>query len=847
MARSLGSRLVPLVTVSLAAALCVAPSAAAPPPDPVAARAAALPDVAPTPQHVARVGDDIPVAGRVLVVVGPETDAPARTTLVELLRDHGADRVDVVTTPPGQAALTVHLGGATRPDVVDALGGTAVPREAEGYAVRASARSGRLGAVALAGRDAAGQYYAVQTLRQLFVRTGDDWKISGAEVRDWPEMPLRGSIEGFYGQPWSHQERMDQMAFYGDVKANTYIYAPKDDPYHRERWREPYPADKLDELAELVDQAAAHHVRFTFALSPGNSMCFSGADDRAALLEKFEAMYGIGVRAFSIPLDDISLQFNCAEDQARYGTASQATVGQAQAELLTYVQREFVETHEGVQPLQTVPTQYGDLSETPYKQSWRTHLDPAVVVMWTGTDVVPPEITVEQAERISQLFGREVFVWDNYPVNDFGQTAGRLLLAPYDKREPGLSDHLAGIVSNPMNQAYASKLAMFTMFDFSWNDRGFDRPVSAHLAADYLAGGDPRVTRAVETFVDLNHAAPTFGCALWQPQSPRLDQRLQQFWSEWETSRSGAVAALRPTAQEIEDAPALIRGGVEPGFVADAEPHLEATTLWGGAMQAALDVLAAVTADDRAAAQAARDRMERLAREAGAIRSLPGKNSNEGPVKIADGVLDSFLADVAAEHDRYLGLEPQGKFSWWSGNDQNWADVRLARTLEVPGGSTDARFWMRNDYVMEKDWDFGFVEVSTDGGSTWTELKVYSQSGDEVSTPDGYPDPFGRLRDYGGKKYGLTGTTGGWARHYVDLTPYAGETIGIRLRLATDGGWLERGWFADDFSLTADGTTVWSDDVESGNAGWTSTAGTWTNTTGDGWRVVEGPPSTCPR
>ena len=54
-------------------------------------------------------------------------------------------------------------------------------------------------------------------------------------VIDWPAMRLRGAIEGFYGSPWTHEERMHQLAFYGDVKMNTYIYAPKDDPYHRER------------------------------------------------------------------------------------------------------------------------------------------------------------------------------------------------------------------------------------------------------------------------------------------------------------------------------------------------------------------------------------------------------------------------------------------------------------------------------------------------------------------------------------------------------------------------------------------------------------------------------------
>ncbi|MFE5025785.1 beta-N-acetylglucosaminidase domain-containing protein [Streptomyces sp. NPDC056656] len=132
-------------------------------------------------------------------------------------------------------------------------------------------------------------------------------------------------------------------------------------------------------------------------------------------------------------------------------------------------------THDGANPLQMVPTEYGDLTDTAYKQEIRGNLDKNIEVMWTGTDVVPPEITNDQAQKASELFGRKVFVWDNYPVNDFGRTSGRLLLAPYDKREPGLSEHLSGLVSNPMNQEAAGKLAVFAMSDFSWNDRGYDR------------------------------------------------------------------------------------------------------------------------------------------------------------------------------------------------------------------------------------------------------------------------------------------------------------------------------------------------------------------------------------
>jgi immune inhibitor A len=96
------------------------------------------------------------------------------------------------------------------------------------------------------------------------------------------------------------------------------------------------------------------------------------------------------------------------------------------------------------------------------------------------------------------------------------------------------------------------------------------------------------------------------------------------------------------------------------------------------------------------------------------------------------------------------------------------------------------------------------------------------------------------MGDYGGKQYGLTGHTDGWEHHYVDMTPFAGQTVQVRLRYASDAAFLERGWFADDFSLTNGTETVWSDDVESGQGDWTLTPGTWTDTTGAGWRIDSG-------
>jgi len=592
---------------------------------PPAAADGALPAVSPTPQQISRTSADVPLPSSVALVTDAGTDPAAKELLTSSLRDHG------VTA--GGHGLVIRLGSTGRD----------VPEQAEGYALSVS-RAG----ITIGGRDGAGQYYGVQTLRQLFVHTGRGWAVRGATVRDWPNMALRGSIEGFYGPPWTTEDRLRQIAFLGEVKANTYIYSAKDDTYLRARWRDPYPDGELATLGQLVRSANAHHVEFTYALSPGVSICFSSAADVAAVEAKFQAVHDLGVRSFSLPFDDISYtKWNCDGDQAAFGAPGQSAAGTAQVSLLNAITEKFVKTHDGVRPLQTVPTEYSDLKDSPYKTELREHLDPSVVVQWTGTDVVPPSVTTAEAAQVSTVYGRKVFLWDNYPVNDYEQSAGRLLLAPYAQREAGLSRYLNGIVANPMNQEAASEVAEFGAADFAWNDAGYSPQRSWPRALARLAGGDPRATAALTVFADLEHLAPTFGPTPWQPQAPVLAAKIAEFRARWDAGDRRALGDLRAYAVRIRDAAGVIRGGRVPSaFVAEAGPWLDATALWGGAMVTRLDALAAATRGDHGQARRLTAVADDLVTRAQAVKT---GNTNRWGVRQAlagDGVLDTFLARI---------------------------------------------------------------------------------------------------------------------------------------------------------------------------------------------------------
>ena len=446
-------------------------------------------------------------------------------------------------------------------------------------------------------------------------------------------------------------DRTKHLDFLATVKANTYVYSPKDDPYARDRWRDAYPAATLAALGQLAATARRNHVDFVYAISPGPTVCFADPVDASALERKFDALRGIGVTSFYVALDDIEYtKWNCDKDKSVFGPSGAKAAGVAQARLLNGVQTYLTRKDPAARPLIMVPTEYYDAKESPYKAALREYLDPRIVVQWTGTDVFPPAISIPDAKAATKAFGRKTLLWDNYPVNDYAQTTGRLLLAPYARREAGLSSELTGILSNPMNQEAPSRVAVTGVAAFAWNDKGYDADRTWRAAARDIAGGDALATAALLTFFDTQHIAPTFGTQPWQEQAPRLKATLDRVRTAIAdgdaAARSGAIADLNQCADEIANAPDIIRSGtVDPGFATQSRPWLDAMQQWGRALKLTAAGLDAASQGSSAALRYFRD-AERLAAVAAAVQSIPGATRFDGPIKIADGVLDRFIADA---------------------------------------------------------------------------------------------------------------------------------------------------------------------------------------------------------
>jgi hyaluronoglucosaminidase len=284
---------------------------------------------------------------------------------------------------------------------------------------------------------------------------------------------IRGVIEGFYGPPWSHHERIDLIAFCGAEGLDTWVHAPKDDRYHRARWADPYPAAELERLGELVAAAKEHGVDFTYAIAPGLSICHASDEHFTQLIAKCEQVREVGVATVQLLWDDLEHALTCAEDRQRYG-GEESPVAAAQADLSNRFARELDQPG----PLVVCPTAYAGTEDSPYRRTFGRLLAPETAVYWTGPEVVSIAITREELDVAAARFGgRQLVLWDNYPVNDFDPA--RLFLGPLRGRDPRLFDGaLAGWVANAMLQAVPSKLPLATVADFVRDPHAYD-PLSS--------------------------------------------------------------------------------------------------------------------------------------------------------------------------------------------------------------------------------------------------------------------------------------------------------------------------------------------------------------------------------
>lgn len=678
--------------------------------------ATAVPPLWPRPQSVRAGGGVLPLGHEATVVAAPGTDPYAAALLKDVLRDAGVRTVHDAL--PGRGPVFL-LGGPGAGRALHALRAAEtgdLPRG--GYRLASGEVAGRA-TVALDGTGDDGLFHGVQTLRQLV--TGDG--VPHVVVRDWPGTAVRGTTEGFYGTPWTHRQRMEQLDFMGRTKQNRYLYAPGDDPYRQAMWREAYPAAQRAEFRELAEHARRNHVVLAWAVAPAQSMCLSDDGDIRALNRKIDAMWALGVRAFQLQFQDVSYsEWHCGKDARAFGSGP-AAAAKAHARVADAVARHLADRHPGAEQLSVVPTEYYQDGPTDYRRALAAELDDGIRVGWTGVGVVPRTITGRELAETREAFGRPLVTMDNYPVNDWAQD--RIFLGPYTGRDPAVAGGSAALLVNAMEQASASRIPLFTAADFAWNPKGYRPQESWRAALDDLAGGDARAREA------LGALAGNDASSILSPdtESAYLRPLMDEFWRTRATTdaqaQERAADALRSAFAVMREAPGRLDSTAGGDLADEVRPWLDQLSRYGHAGEKAVDMLLAQSRGDGQAAWDASLALEPLRERLSASRVTVGK-----------GVLGAFLDRAEKESRAWTGADRAGA---GKGGDT----VRLARprpvtavtTMTEPGHASPGHL---EGHVPGEGWR-RLAPLSA-GGWTQTDVKELTVDALRVA-PDGPRPP----------------------------------------------------------------------------------------------------------
>ncbi|MCK4480049.1 MAG: immune inhibitor A [Candidatus Lokiarchaeota archaeon] len=181
----------------------------------------------------------------------------------------------------------------------------------------------------------------------------------------------------------------------------------------------------------------------------------------------------------------------------------------------------------------------------------------------------------------------------------------------------------------------------------------------------------------------------------------------------------------------------------------------------------------------------------------------------------------SHILTVEFDGDDTCGVSAHdGDYKWHSGGDA-WAWFRLGQTFTIPEGGATLSFW--NNFEIELDWDYGYVEVHDLTDDEWYTLPGtmtvadvgFNYQTDNPNCPYGFEPT-----DYydADRWHAFTGSSGGWYQEFMDLTMFAGHDIELYFTYWTDPYTLEAGWYIDDISIPEIG---FSDTVEDEEHGWT--------------------------
>lgn len=391
--------------------------------------------------------------------------------------------------------------------------------------------------ITILGKNTDASFYGVVTLEAILSQMTDS-AVRNISIQDYANTKIRGVIEGYYGIPWSNEDRISLMKFGGKFKATSFVFAPKDDPYHREKWGELYPQEMLNEIGKLAQVGNETKNRFVWTISPLGEVAklarTAGQPAVMALLEenkekmlrKFDQLYDVGVRQFGVLGDDVG---NLPLDYV--------------VQLMDAVSK-WVKEKGDVYDTLYCPASYNSAwawipSEL---NAYEKGFDENIQIFWTGSTtcgpVVQSTIDVFKNKENDGLERRDPLFWLNWPVNDVDMS--RVFLGKGEMLEPNIKN-LAGVVTNPMQEAEASKISIFAIADYAWNTEDFNDQKSWEDSFKYIEPDAPE-----ELFVLAKHMSDAHPNGIRLSESEDMKVLLDEV-----TDKINQGSSIKDDAQKI--------------------------------------------------------------------------------------------------------------------------------------------------------------------------------------------------------------------------------------------------------------------------------------------------------
>lgn len=270
-----------------------------------------------------------------------------------------------------------------------------------------------------------------------------------------------GVVEGFYGKPWTFEQRHDLFKRLKDMKLNSFMYAPKDDTKHRAKWRTLYSDIEAKKMRSLIEEAKLNGIDFYYSLAPGLDMVYSDQEEIDCLISKYDQLVELGCQCFAILFDDIEPTITNDKDGQVFKNYASAQVSVTN----------LIFEHLDKPKFLFCPTEYCESRAVPdvlnsfYLNTIGSGLHEGIDIMWSGSRVISRLITDESIDRLSRVIRRAPVIWENLHANDYDKR--RIFMGPYSGRTTSIISKLKGVLTNPNCEYEANHIAIHTLAQWS--------------------------------------------------------------------------------------------------------------------------------------------------------------------------------------------------------------------------------------------------------------------------------------------------------------------------------------------------------------------------------------------